>query len=227
MPPAAWCRKYTLILLIAVPVPRRGGIRGGFAWPTSRISNIQARGWAGLSPTAVCEPRAAEGGRWAGGGERRADLPCLKRQMSPSSLRRCDAPGAPAIGLEECGVSAFRCGERPGCRRYRLDLAKQNKKQPEKQNFGMCHFRELLPRRPGLKPNRPGGSTEQPCAALAQHGRQKVGNLLEDGAKGKKNKAGLGKLLQVAARTCFHVCTCSKEGQYGISFTSPATGKDY
>lgn len=103
MPPAAWSRKYTLILLIAVPVPCCGGIWGGFAWPTSHISNNQARPGLGYLPlwhispgwTVCCWVGTVGRGWWKLSGfalVKTSNVICFPSAMRCSGCS-CDQPG--------------------------------------------------------------------------------------------------------------------------------------
>lgn len=166
MPPAAWCRKYTLILLIATAPPRPGGVWGGFAWPTSCISNKQSG--AGLSPTAAFNPGWAAG-PWAGGAE-----------WSGFALFETSAvPGIPSAtrgsGAARNCAGAQKSQAAVGAR----ELQRGSEMQPKKQNF-----------RP--KPNRPGRGSEQLSSASARHNHQNSGKLFKGGTKRKFKKKKKG-----------------------------------
>lgn len=97
MPPAAWCRKYTLILLIAVPVPHWGGSKD----PHREFQAIPSGlGWVILH----YEPRRSEG--W-GEGERWVDWPCWEHQASKISATPGPhrAPDVPVSSWERARLS--------------------------------------------------------------------------------------------------------------------------
>lgn len=203
MPPAAWCRKYTLILLIAVPVPHWGGSKD----PHREFQAIPSGlGWAGLSSTMSPGGVRDEGrvkGEWIGlvGNIKH---PKFLPPLGHTELQMFLCPAG-----KELGSASYSTKPRLGL--VQLSFSEAAKCSPKRRILGDWNesdvVSQLCPQ--GLELSCPSSITK-PLSPPVSHGLQGGGNFFKNVIICKKISVR-SKLLQAAAHTGVHRCVVGLE----------------